>query len=181
VGRLFLLFTLVPLLELYLLLTLGRLMGVQATVLLVLVTGLLGAALARREGLRVLGQYREALSQGRLPEEGILGGVLVLVGGVLLVTPGVLTDVLGLALLFPPTRRALANLVRRRLEKGLRKGTVRAVGFGFGGFGRPPPGPPVIEAEPEQASEERWDELSRRRGTASDEADAELVDDPRDR
>lgn len=117
VAKLLLLFTIVPLVELYLLLLLGQSMGLWPTVALVLVTGVLGAALGKREGLRVWRSWQQALAQGRIPEEGILGGVLVLIGGVLLVTPGVLTDVTGLLLLIPPTRRLIANVVRARLEK----------------------------------------------------------------
>jgi len=129
-GKLVLLFTIVPLVELYLLLFLGNLMGFWPTVLLVLLTGVVGAWLAKREGLRVFRKYRDALSEGRMPEEGVLGGLLVLVGGVLLVTPGVLTDLTGLALLFPPTRRIIAAHMRARFEKRIRDGSVRVVSFG---------------------------------------------------
>lgn len=133
-GRLLLLFTVVPMVELYLLLWVSRSIGFAPTVAIVLATGLLGAVLAKAEGLRVYRKWQAALAQGRIPEDGVLGGVLVLVGGVLLVTPGVLTDLIGLALLFPPTRRAIAALVRRRLERSIAKGTVRVVSFSsFGG------------------------------------------------
>lgn len=121
--RLFLLFTLVPLLELYLLLRLGDVMGFWPTVGLVITTGIVGAALAKREGLRVLRTWQTTLAQGRMPEEGLLSAVLVLVGGVLLVAPGVLTDVAGILLLVPPTRKIVATQVRKRLE-------VRTFGFG---------------------------------------------------
>jgi UPF0716 protein FxsA len=117
VGKLVLLFTTVPLLETYLLYVLGTTMGFWPTVGLVLLTGVLGAALAKREGLKVWRRWSEALSQGRMPEEGILGGVLVLIGGVLLVTPGVLTDVSGMLLLVPPSRRFIATHVRTHLER----------------------------------------------------------------
>lgn len=129
-GKLVLLFTIVPLVELYLLLFLGNLMGFWPTVLLVLLTGVVGAWLAKREGLRVFRKYQNALGEGRMPEEGVLGGLLVLVGGVLLVTPGVLTDLTGLALLFPPTRRIIAAQMRARFEKKIRDGSVRVVSFG---------------------------------------------------
>ncbi len=121
-ARLLLLFTVVPLAEVYLLYFLGSVMGFWPTVAVVLSTGLLGAFLAKREGLRVWRRWRESLSRGELPEEGILGGVLVLIGGVLLVTPGVLTDLTGLALLFPPSRHFIASIVRKRLEKRIREG-----------------------------------------------------------
>ncbi len=121
-ARLLLLFTLVPLAEIYLLYLLGSVMGFWPTAAVVLITALLGAALGKREGLKVWRQWREALSRGQLPEEGVLGGVLVLVGGILLITPGVLTDLTGLALLLPPSRRFIAGIVRKRLEKSIAEG-----------------------------------------------------------
>ncbi len=134
---LFLAFTVVPLLELYLLIGIGRQVGVLPTLGMVLVSGLAGAWLAKREGRRVLRDWRAATAQGRLPEEGILSGALVLAGGVLLVTPGVLTDVLGFLLLIPVTRRFIAARLRRGLERRMQAGTLRVTHFGGVGF----PGP----------------------------------------
>jgi UPF0716 protein FxsA len=135
VGKyLFLAFTVVPLLELYLLLSIGRQVGALPTIALVLGTGLLGAWLARREGVRVMRSWQAAVAQGRLPEDGILNGALVLVGGVLLVTPGILTDAVGLLLLVPPTRRWVAARLRRALERRMAAGTLRVTTFSWGGF-----------------------------------------------
>lgn len=134
---LFLAFTVIPLVELYLLLAMGQHLGFWPTLGSVVLTGLLGTVLARREGVRVLREWQRSLSQGRVPEEGILGGVLVLVGGVLLVAPGVLTDVTGLLLLFPPTRRLVAAVVRRGLERRVASGRLRVTTFQAGPFGKP--------------------------------------------
>ncbi|MCX4242694.1 FxsA family protein [Paraliomyxa miuraensis] len=114
-GKLLLLFTVVPVVELYLLITIGAQLGAGATVAIVLGTGLLGAWLAKREGARVMRQWQESMARGEIPKEGVVSSVLVLVGGVLLITPGVLTDVTGLLLLVPWSRRAVAHLVRKRL------------------------------------------------------------------
>jgi UPF0716 protein FxsA len=141
---LFLALVVVPFLDLYLLLALGREVGFWPTVGVVLVAGLVGSVLARKEGVRVLRRWQESLAQGRMPEEGLLGGVLVLVGGVLLVWPGVITDVVGLLLLLPPTRRLVAAVVRRRLERGMAEGTVRVTTFRTGPF----PGGPSVRDEP---------------------------------
>lgn len=127
---LLLLFTVVPLVELWLLLLVGRHIGFWPTVGIVLATGLVGATLAKREGLRVMRDWQRATSEGQLPEDGVLGGALVLVGGVLLVTPGVLTDVVGLALLVPWTRRLLVRRVRARLERSIAQGRVHVSGVG---------------------------------------------------
>ncbi len=136
-GRLFLLFTLVPLAEIYLLVQLGGLMGVWPTIALVAVTGFVGAALARREGRRALASYQESLAKGQLPEEGIVSGLLILAGGVMLITPGVLTDVFGLAMMVPPIRRGAAKLVKARLQKRISAGQIQVMHIGSGGFGVP--------------------------------------------
>ncbi|MFT5358695.1 MAG: UPF0716 protein FxsA [Polyangiales bacterium] len=124
---LLLLFTVVPFVEFYLLMKVGSLLGFWPTVGIVLATGMLGAALAKREGVRVLSRWQRDMSEGRIPEDGVLDGVLILVGGVLLVTPGVLTDALGLSLLIPWTRRGLSMLFRSRIKNGVKSGRVRVV------------------------------------------------------
>jgi len=117
-GRwLFLLFTVVPVIELALFIKVGGLMGLPATLLLILLTGLLGAALARQEGLKVFTSWQQALAEGRLPEEGVASSLLVLVGGVLLVTPGMLTDVVGFSLLIAPSRKWIAKRLVTAVEK----------------------------------------------------------------
>jgi UPF0716 protein FxsA len=94
--RLFLLFTLVPLVELYALIRLGSLIGAGPTILLVLGTGAAGAWLARREGFRSWSAVQSELAAGRLPAEELLHALVVVIAGVLLVTPGVFTDAFGL-------------------------------------------------------------------------------------
>jgi UPF0716 protein FxsA len=81
-GRLFLLFTLVPLVELFLLIELGGVVGVLPTIGMIAVTGMLGAYLAKREGRKALASYQQALANGRMPEDGIVSALLILVGGV---------------------------------------------------------------------------------------------------
>ncbi len=148
---LFLAFTVVPFVELYLLIGIGREVGVLPTIGMLVATGLLGAWLAKREGRRVLRNWQVATSQGRLPEDGILSGALVLVGGVLLITPGVLTDVVGFLLLIPFTRRWIAARLRRSLERRMQAGTLHVSSFGFGGFRGAPPSrrrmPGEVDAE----------------------------------
>ncbi len=116
-GRLFLLFTIVPVLELWLLISVGGWLGPLPTLALVVITGLAGAALAKREGFRVLRSWQDASAKGELPKDGIIASVLVLVGGVLLITPGVVTDAVGLTLLIPGARRFIAKQIRTRLEQ----------------------------------------------------------------
>lgn len=113
-GRLFLLFTIVPLVELYLLVWLAGIIGFWPTLAIVMTTAALGAFFAKREGLKVLRSWQGALSAGRVPEEGLTSALLVLVAGVFLITPGVLTDITGLLLLMPPVRRRIAGWIQRR-------------------------------------------------------------------
>ncbi|HVZ30830.1 MAG TPA: FxsA family protein [Polyangiaceae bacterium] len=135
-GLLFLAFTLVPLIELSLLIRIGRVIGAGNTLLFVIAMGVLGAVLAKRQGRRVLREWREAMAAGRVPEEGVLGGVLVIVGGLLLIAPGVLTDVAGLFCLVPATRRLIARALSHYLARRAAPGQVHNYGFEW------PPRPP---------------------------------------
>lgn len=136
-ARLALLFVIVPLVELVLLVQLGQAVGLAPTLLLVVATGIAGAGLARREGLRTWLAFQRELAQGRLPGTPLLDGLAVLVGGAFLLTPGILTDVAGFVLLLPPSRAWLRRRMRRWLERQIEAGTVRVVSFGsgLGGFG----------------------------------------------
>ena len=119
--RLLLLFTIVPLVELFLLVKLGTVVGVAPTVALVIFTGVLGAWLARQQGLGVLRRLSEDLEEGRLPAEALIDGLLVLIAGAVLLTPGLLTDALGFLLLVPQSRavvhRAAVAKFKRRFER----------------------------------------------------------------
>ncbi len=120
--RLFILFLIVPVIEIYLLIKVGSLIGAVPTVATLLLISLAGAWLVRHQGFRVLGRIQAELSQGRLPAAEMLDGALVLVGGVLLLTPGFFTDFLGLFFLIPVTRavikQALGIWLQRRLARG---------------------------------------------------------------
>lgn len=138
-GKLALLFVVVPVLELALLVQLGQWVGLLPTLILVVATGVTGAWLARSEGLRVLVRFREELAAGHLPGQALLDGLAVLVGGAFLLTPGILTDVAGFSLLLPPTRRFIQRRIRASLESGIREGRIQVVEMSSmsGGFGFP--------------------------------------------
>jgi UPF0716 protein FxsA len=125
VAGLFFLFTLLPFVELWLLVRIGHLVGAPGVLAYVFTMIFVGGSLARSQGRRVLEQSREALRSGSVPEEGLLGGAMVVIGGVLLIIPGVITDVLGVLCLVPVTRRAIGARLRQALAARVAKGSVR--------------------------------------------------------
>jgi UPF0716 protein FxsA len=123
---LLLLFIAVPIVELMLLLRIGRVIGAPATILLVIVTGIVGAALARREGVRTLRRIHEQVGRGQVPGDAMVEAVMILMAGMMLLTPGVMTDALGLALLVRPIRRRIAASTLAHLRR--RAGVWRVEG-----------------------------------------------------
>lgn len=113
--RLFLLFALVPVIELYLLVQVGGEIGVLPTIALVLFTGVAGAWLARTQGLEVLARIQLDLSRGVMPTDSLLDGACILIAGVLLLTPGFITDIFGLLLLLPMSRVVLRRYFSRHM------------------------------------------------------------------
>jgi len=105
--RLIALFTIVPLVELMLLIELGQRIGLWDTILVVIITGVVGAALARSQGFRIVTQIQRELANGLLPGESLIDGAFVLAGGLLLLTPGLVTDAMGFIFLLPYTRTIL--------------------------------------------------------------------------
>lgn len=122
IFRLFLLFSVVPVIEIYLLIRVGRLIGPLPTVALLLAISMAGAWLVRHQGFRILRRISEELAAGRLPAAQLLDGALVLAGGILLLTPGFFTDLLGLLFLVPLTRAAIKRHFGLWLQRKLAKG-----------------------------------------------------------
>ncbi|MGK7344374.1 MAG: FxsA family protein [Candidatus Nitrospinota bacterium M3_3B_026] len=139
-------FTAVPLAELALLIKLGTYIGTGETILLVLVTGALGAWLAREQGMRVIGEFNDAARRGETPADQLIDGFLVTIGGALLITPGVMTDFVGLALVAPWSRRAVREYLKKRLNAQVNVVSFRSGPAGFyythrsGQGDRPPAG-----------------------------------------
>jgi UPF0716 protein FxsA len=113
------LFVVVPIVEIYLIVQLGQVVGPWWTILLLVGAGVLGSVLVKREGGRAWRALQEALAVGRMPAAELADGALIVVGGTLLLTPGFMSDVVGLFCILPVTRplarRALTRVVRRRL------------------------------------------------------------------
>ena len=130
IGRLLFLFILVPLLELYILIKIGGYLGAFQTVALVVFTALFGIVIARIEGLRKLQQIKQSLSQGIVPAEEMVDGVLIFIAGIFLIIPGVLTDLFALVLLIPYTRTIFKRWLRRRFDRMIASGNVRLHYYG---------------------------------------------------
>lgn len=114
--RLLLLFTVVPFIELIILLKLSEMHGWVLTVTLILVTGVIGTVLARAQGMSAWKQIQSEMRSGRPPTDPLLDGVMILLASALLITPGVLTDAVGFLLLFPPFRLIVRTLIKQRIS-----------------------------------------------------------------
>ena len=122
-----LLVVLLPIVEIWLLVQIGQHIGFWPTIGMLLATAVIGAQLAKAEGMRVLRQVQAALAEGKPPERELMSGFLVFVGGLLLILPGVISDAIGVLLLLPPTRAVVARLLRRRWDRAVRAGRVVVV------------------------------------------------------
>lgn len=114
-----LLFVVVPLVEIYILIQVGQVIGAWWTVLALIAVSVLGSYLIKREGSRAWEALKVALRTGRMPARELADGALILIGGTLLLTPGFLSDVVGMLMILPFTRpvarRVLTGFVNRKL------------------------------------------------------------------
>ncbi|NLP51959.1 FxsA family protein [Bacillus sp. RO1] len=112
----------VPALEIWLLITAGKLIGPIPTIMLIILTGVLGAWLAKYQGVSALRSAQQKMNSGQMPGDVIIDGLCILVGGVVLLTPGFITDAIGFALLLPPTRNlikpSIMRAIRNRMDRG---------------------------------------------------------------
>ena len=114
--KLFLAFTIIPFLEIYLLIEIGSHIGAFNTLMIVILTGFLGALLARYQGLKTMLKVRESLARGEMPAEHLLDALLILLAGIVLLTPGFLTDLAGFFILVPTTRFHFKRWLRKRFD-----------------------------------------------------------------
>lgn len=146
---LLLLFIVVPVVELALLIEIGSRIGTLGTIGLIVLTGVVGAALARWQGFLVLRRMQEQTARGELPASSLIDGMLILIAAAFLVTPGILTDAVGFALLVPAVRLLLRRAVRRRIERSIERGQLRVSVWGQPPRGRDAEGGPAIDIRPE--------------------------------
>ncbi|MFS0822431.1 FxsA family protein [Bacillus sp. 1P02SD] len=112
----------VPTLEISVLIFSGKTIGIPFTLLLIILTGVIGAWLAKKQGLETIRRARQQMDLGQVPGEAIMDGICILIGAVLLLTPGYITDLAGLLLLLPVTRNfikpIIANWINRKINRG---------------------------------------------------------------
>ncbi len=114
--KLFLVFTIIPIIEIYLMIKMGSFFGALTPISLVIITGFLGAFLARIQGLQTFYRIQESLNDGRMPKGELLDALLIVLAGIVLLTPGFLTDSVGFMLLIPVTRNLFKYWLRRQIK-----------------------------------------------------------------
>ncbi|WP_100642566.1 FxsA family protein [Alteromonas facilis] len=119
-GILFLLFAVMPIVEIALLIQVGDIIGGWNTVAIVIITAFIGAYLVRQEGLSTLQEAQRKMQQGAMPGDEMAQGLFLVIAGVLLVTPGFVTDIIGLLFTFAPTRKLFARALLTKLANSQR-------------------------------------------------------------
>ncbi|MFB6264233.1 MAG: FxsA family protein [Bradymonadaceae bacterium] len=127
IGKLTLLFSLATAIELALLVQVGQMIGIGATIALILATALVGGILAKQQGLTIWNRIQSELRQGEMPGDSLLDGLAVLIAGAFLLTPGVLTDLVGIGLLIPFVRAPIRRAVKSRAKDWVDSSTVTYV------------------------------------------------------
>jgi UPF0716 protein FxsA len=129
---LFLLFVILPVLEMWLLIEVGGLIGSLPTIGMVLLTAVVGAALLKQQGVETLTRAQQRLNSGQVPATEILEGLLLAVGGALLLTPGFVTDAIGFVCLIGPLRRVVVGEMLKRGVMKVAAAKTQGASFGFG-------------------------------------------------
>lgn len=123
--KLLILFTFVPIVEIYVLIEAGRQIGALPTIALIILTGIAGAFLARSQGFQLLTRIQSDLQAGRVPAEEMFDGAMIFAGGMVLLTPGFCTDLLGFILLTPVSRAYIKKWLKLWLEKKVARGEIQ--------------------------------------------------------
>lgn len=115
--KLFLIFAIIPVIELALLIKIGSVIGTLNTIIIVILTAIVGAYMVKLEGMAVMYRIQENMQQGTFPAEELINGMMILMAGVLLLTPGFFTDVIGFLMVFPVSRGVIKRIAGRYIKK----------------------------------------------------------------
>ena len=122
--KLFLIFALIPVIELALLIKVGSLIGALNTIIIVILTAMIGAYLVRLEGLGVMYRIQKNMQEGIFPAEELINGAMILVAGAMLLTPGFFTDIIGFLMVFPVSREFIKKIARRHIKKQMNSNEI---------------------------------------------------------
>ncbi len=123
--KLFLIFAVIPVIELALLIKVGSIIGTMNTISIVILTAIIGAYMVKLEGLSVMSRIQKNMQEGIFPAEELIDGMMILLAGALLLTPGFFTDVIGFFMVIPVSRNFLKRIARRYIEKKMSSGEFR--------------------------------------------------------
>jgi UPF0716 protein FxsA len=118
---------LIPAADIGILLFSGKTIGVLPTIACIILTGVIGAYLAKREGLETIRKAQAQLRNGQIPGEAVIDGICILIGGTLLITPGFITDILGFLMLFPITRKPFKWGMKKFFRKWMNRGKIKII------------------------------------------------------
>ena len=151
----FVIFILVPLLELAVFAQISRFIGLGTTLVMCLITAILGGTMVRRQGLQTMASAQDKMRKGSMPSDALFDGLCIVAAGAMLITPGFITDIIGFSLLAPPVRK----IIRKKISESAKFQTVHFDTRyqdnrqpGAGPFTQNDPN--VIEAEYETVDEE---------------------------
>lgn len=132
---LFLLFTALPIAEIYLLVKSGDLIGVWNTVGLVILSGLIGSWCVRAQAFGLVRKVNHVIANGQVPGDELIAAACVVVGGILMIAPGFITDIMGILLVVPPTRFVVVKILKVYFSRMVRKGVAKVHVYSAGNFG----------------------------------------------
>src|SRR5690554_2717007 len=130
-SKLILLFIFVPFLELYILLQVGKHIGVLLTIIVVIVTGIAGAYLVKKQGLHIIMRIKRKMNEGIRPTDNLMEGVLILIGGILLLTPGFITDIVGFIITIPQSRKIFLMYFKKLVKNKIGDSKINYTNYNY--------------------------------------------------
>jgi len=128
-SKLLILLIVVPVVELYILIEIGQQIGAFTTIGIIVLTGIVGAYLVKNQGFMILRKIQHDLSQGILPGDSLLQGIIILAGGIFLLTPGFITDIIGFIFLIPISREIVKKYLLIWLKRKIDSGNINIDNF----------------------------------------------------
>jgi len=122
--KLLILFVTIPIIEIWILIDIGREIGTLSTILIIVFTGIVGAYLTKLQGLMTIYKIKENIKMGIMPSEELIDGFLIILAGAFLITPGILTDLGGFLLLYPKSRNFIKRYLKNKFSNWIQSSDV---------------------------------------------------------